>query len=721
DKSGKFQLHKNVDTAIKRLIFNYIGYQTKTINVTDGNVGEIMLLPEAQSLAESVVIGNNTTFKNGKRIVTPTAEQIEKSPNGFFLLDNFDFPRLDVDIVKKTISVLGGGDVVMLINGREANNYEILGIDPKNIINVEYSDIPSARFSSASVILNFIVKQVEKGGMFLTDFTNGLTVVYGEDYFYSKFYNGASQFSIWYMPQFRDFKSQWRENEETFYLSDKTIQRKELGKDARLRYLVNNIDFTYNYFKNNRIFDVSLASRIENYPDNNFKSKLFTNTSVDTLFMTDNSRNTAFMPRLRLYYQEPLGEHQMLYANLSGTYAKRNYKRDYKEMLNDNTVENYFYSDVDEKQQAYNASLSYENNIEMGESGWTMTFDATLKHSYITTKNIYNNAVKNATNKIDVNRSELSATFSLAKEKSYIDVVSSLYRNSNIVSDIDNTKYNLYVGFSGQYAFSKTSSIWSSIMISYNRNPSLSDLSNVDQFIDSLQIRRGNPNLVNPKYYQSRLRYDFETTKLYLSLEVKYEYTAKPVMENSFLEDKYIIRTVENHKSFHELASIFYINTKKLWNFISLTLCAGTARNLSYGNTYKHTNTFFFLWSKVNISYKKWQLAYNFYHKSGDSFWGETLNRNEGGDRITLYYVHPKFYVGIGCFDPFTTSTLSSATINHSNVAPYSRYQHISDFKRGKGFFIRLGKTFRWGKQKDDININANDEKIESAILKGNK
>ncbi|MDR2125253.1 MAG: carboxypeptidase-like regulatory domain-containing protein, partial [Prevotellaceae bacterium] len=28
DKSGKFQLHKNVDTAIKRLIFNYIGYQT---------------------------------------------------------------------------------------------------------------------------------------------------------------------------------------------------------------------------------------------------------------------------------------------------------------------------------------------------------------------------------------------------------------------------------------------------------------------------------------------------------------------------------------------------------------------------------------------------------------------------------------------------------------------------------------------------------------------
>jgi hypothetical protein len=437
--------------------------------------------------------------------------------------------------------------------------------------------------------------------------------------------------------------------------------------------------------------------------------------------MTDDSRNTAFTPRLRLYYQEPLGKHQMLYATLSGGYAKRNYKRDYKEVLSGNTVESYFYSDVDEKQQTYNATLTYENNIDLKKTDWKMNFDATLKHNYSTTKNIYNNNIKNTSSKMDVNRSELSTSLTFTKNKSYAGVAASLYRNFHTVGDIKNTKYNLFVGFYGEYAFSKTSSIWSNIMISYNRNPSLSDLSNVDQFIDSIQIRRGNPYLVNPKYYHNRTSYNFELDNLYLSFEIKYEYTAKPIMESSFLEGKYIIRTVENHKGFHNFTPSLYFNAKKLWNFLSLTFYTGVTRDISYGNTYTHTNTFFFLWSKVRFNYKKWQLAYDFYQRSNDYFWGETLNRSEGGDRITLYYIHPKFFIGIGCFDPFTNSTLSSANVNYSKVAPYMRYQHINDFRGGKGFFIRLGKTFKWGQQKADVNVNANDEKAESAILKGQK
>ncbi|MDR3287654.1 MAG: carboxypeptidase-like regulatory domain-containing protein, partial [Prevotellaceae bacterium] len=697
NKSGEFILQKG-DDSIKRLIFSHTSYQTKTISITHGNIDTIVMLSNVHSLSEAVVIASNTIFKDGKRIITPTAEQIAKSPTGLFLLDKLILPRLIVDIDKNSVSAIGG-NVVTLINGREADNYEIVALDAKNIISVEYSDIPLARFAGASIIINFIVKQIEKGGTFTTDLTNGLVTVYGEDYFFTKFYNGASQFSMSYWPQFRDFKSQWRENEETFYINGTTIQRKEQGENDRFRYLVNNLSFRYNYFKNNRIFDVSLTNRIENYPDNNYKSKLFTNTSNDTLFMTDNSQNTAFTPNLRLYYQEPLGKHQMLYATLSGGYAKRNYKRDYKEMLNDNTVENYFYSDVDENQQVYNASVSYENDIKLEKSGWTMTFDAALKHNYSTTKNNYNNTIKNTSTKIDVNRSELSASLTFTKDKSYINVSTSLYRNANAIGDIKNTYYNLYVGLSGQYTFSKTSSIWSDFMLSHNRSPSLSDLSNVDQFIDSIQIRRGNPNLSNPKYYQNRTSFDFETKNLYLSFEIKYEYMAKPVMETSFLEGKYIIRTVENHKSFHEISPYLYLNATKLWNFLSVQFCTGIRRNLSYGNTYTHAITYFFLWSKVSFMYKKWQLSYSFYQNSNDSFWGETLDRSEGGDRITLYYIHPKFYVGIGCFDPFTASTLSSATINHSEVAPYRRYQHISAFRGGKGFFVRFGKTLRWGQQ----------------------
>jgi hypothetical protein len=101
----------------------------------------------------------------------------------------------------------------------------------------------------------------------------------------------------------------------------------------------------------------------------------------------------------------------------------------------------------------------------------------------------------------------------------------SLYRNQHSVNNINATNYNLYLGLSGRYAFSKTSGLYTDIMISYNENPSLSELSNEDQFIDSLQIRRGNPYLKSPKFYQITNGYEFEIPKPSFRIQTKYNYT----------------------------------------------------------------------------------------------------------------------------------------------------------------------------------------------------
>ncbi|MDR2125251.1 MAG: hypothetical protein LBP63_00285, partial [Prevotellaceae bacterium] len=720
DKSGKFQLHKNVDTAIKRLIFNYIGYQTKTINVTDGNVGEIMLLPEAQSLAESVVIGNNTTFKNGKRIVTPTTEQIEKSPTGFILLDNLNLPRLNIDIDKKSISAMGGGNVVMLINGREADRGEIVGLDPKTIINVEYSDIPSARFAGAAIVVNFIVKQVEKGGFLATDLTNGLTMIYGEDDFFVKFYNGASQFSVWYMPQFRDLKSQWRENEETFNLNNGTLTRREIGEPARFRYLFNNISFRYNYYTKKRMFDAAFTSEIENFPDNNFKSKLLANTSSDTLFMTDNSRNTSFTPRLRLYYQESLGANQTLYTSLTWNYNKRNYKREYEELLNNNTVENYFFSDVDEKQQVYNAIISYDNLIKLGKSGWVFNLMSSLKHSYINTKNIYNNQYQNISSEIDVHRTTADVLGLFSKNYSYIFGKIGLARNEHSTNEINVTKYNFYGTIGAKYQLSEKSSITTESYIRYNA-PNLSDLNNISQFIDSLQIKRGNSYIRPAVDYGSFVFFMYENKKIRIVPKIEYKYTKNPIMENSYLEDQYVIRSIENHKNFQILRPEISASFNKIWNFLYIRFWFGLSHYISNGNTYKHTNNIFWTGGRINILYKKWQLIYEIWSKDSDSFFGETLQKSEGGDKLTLYYISKQFYLGIGCFNPIFAQARMNAQINYSAVAPYRRYEYMDNFKRGNGIFIKFVKTFKWGHEKDDVDVNAEDVKSESAILKGNK
>jgi hypothetical protein len=79
-------------------------------------------------------------------------------------------------------------------------------------------------------------------------------------------------------------------------------------------------------------------------------------------------------------------------------------------------------------------------------------------------------------------------------------------------------------------------------------------------------------------------------------------------MENTFLEDNYVIRTVENHRSFRRLSAQFWVNISNLWNCLSFTSYIEMNRNFSYGNTYTHLKTIFPFFAKINLKYKRWQL-----------------------------------------------------------------------------------------------------------------
>ena len=108
-------------------------------------------------------------------------------------------------------------------------------------------------------------------------------------------------------------------------------------------------------------------------------------------------------------------------------------------------------------------------------------------------------------------------------------------------------------------------------------------------------------------------------------------------------------------------------------------------------------------------------------NRDSDSFFGETLEKSEGGDKITLFYISQKFHIGIGCFNPVFAQTRINSKINYSYVALYNRSEYMDTFKRGKGIFIKFVKTFKWGHQKDEESAKFEAEATESAILKGTK
>ena len=68
-------------------------------------------------------------------------------------------------------------------------------------------------------------------------------------------------------------------------------------------------------------------------------------------------------------------------------------------------------------------------------------------------------------------------------------------------------------------------------------NPSLSQLSAVEQLTDSLQSERGNPNLKPYSYYRSTFRLNYSKGKWDIGLRNQYNYRDKAIMPHIYRED----------------------------------------------------------------------------------------------------------------------------------------------------------------------------------------
>lgn len=71
----------------------------------------------------------------------------------------------------------------------------------------------------------------------------------------------------------------------------------------------------------------------------------------------------------------------------------------------------------------------------------------------------------------------------------------------------------------------------------FNATPSLSNLSAIEQTIDSFQIRRGNPNLKSYMCYRTELTYEWKKGIFYSNLWGAYDYRPNAIMDEKLQED----------------------------------------------------------------------------------------------------------------------------------------------------------------------------------------
>lgn len=162
DENGSFILNTPHQNGIVKV--TCIGYRTVFLNVTDDNLGVIVLKEESMTLEDVIVKSSlpKSKLKNGAVITTVAGSILEKTGNIYNLLDRIP----NVTTQNGKINIFGIGEPVIYINGKKVrDNTELDRLNPDEISTVEVKQNPGAQYASnVKAVIRINTKKRTKDG-----------------------------------------------------------------------------------------------------------------------------------------------------------------------------------------------------------------------------------------------------------------------------------------------------------------------------------------------------------------------------------------------------------------------------------------------------------------------------------------------------------------------------------------------------------------------------
>lgn len=685
DGKGNFRL-KDLSPGSYNLLVSSLGYQSATLTLSGlagpVDVADILLKPAAVELNEVTIRSSAIRTYSDRRIAFPTAEQKAASTNGINLLNSLMLPRLQVNPIQNTVSLPDEGDVQFRINGIRVELNEIRALSPQDVLRVEYHDNPGVRYGDAAVVLDYIVRRRQSGGSVHLDLANSPTSSFGDDLFSVRMNHKQSEFGFQYDLRYRNPYHIWEETTETYrYADGHTLERQSKGLPSGMSEKSHNFTFNYSWVETDKQYlNVTLRHSLSD-DSKGGRSQLYSPDRPDDFTSVWNPRtNETRRPSLDLYYLRHLGHKQTLTLNVVGTSIRTHSNQTYQE-TQDKTLLSDILSEIEGKKYSLIGEGIYEKAFTPGR------LSAGLKHTQAWTDNTYSGTVDGRA-QMDQSETYLYAEFSGKVEKLQyaggVGVSRSWFRQKG---EDEYTYYTFRPQFTLQYAFTEQMFLRLNGSID-NTSPSLSDLSAVEQYLDTLQIRRGNPSLNPYRNYRTALTYEYRKGLFTGDLNLAYSRSHHPIMEETQRENDKFIRITANQVNWQKANGDATLRIGPLWQILQVSLTGGLNHYISNGNTYSHTYTNAYFRASVMAMYKKFMAMFQI-QTHYDQFIGETAKTGENTHLFMVRYNAGRFAVGGGILMPFA-SEYKRLVENKSASAPYILRSFANDFSR----MIML--TFSW-------------------------
>ncbi|WP_121964655.1 outer membrane beta-barrel protein [Myroides sp. N17-2] len=606
-------------------------------------------------------------------------------------------PTLTLDPVSNTVQSIKGGTTLFLINGIEASDNQMRTIEPKNVVRVEYYDVPPTRWANrASQVVNIITRNPENGYVFGADAITALDTGFVNGSAYSSVTKGKNNFGVDYSINLRDYNNRENKNSTAYKLNDIDYRAEEFRKD-KFGYTNQDIVFRYTNTDTDKYtfqakVNITLMDQF-NYTDG--QSLFYKNKQEEdhSIYRHNNKKYT--MPSLDLYYSKKITEKDELSFNALGTYyTTRSFNLD-KEWLS-GTAQDVFNNEtiLETKQSGFVGEIAHSHNFGVSKlnSGYRFSMDE-VKYD-LTNLEGYSNYTTTFTQQY------LYTEFVGKKNGWMYRLGASLnnMRNSSPEHTQDTWVFTPKVLMG--YEINNKQSI--RLSSTYRPRALTSDQlsSNVIQLQPNI-VQTGNPYLKVQRSFINSANYSFNSKYFDLNASFSYDYLKDFVNSRYVLQDNRYALTYVNDanmqqyslgvygsiKPFGTQVLVLKVNLYPTWESIK-TVEGDKLTNNYIGNSFT-----------VSSSYKNLFLSYSF-NIPVYSLSGVMLSTNENASNLFGQYKLNNWSFTAGMLFIGMPSEYKSKSLSESLVQKRS---HTQIWNNKNMFIVGIGYDFSVGKK---TNVN---------------
>ena len=707
DTLGKY-VFSNIEKGNYLVALSSIGYKPAFIQIkmSDKNLEVPLVTLETENvvLGEVVVKGSSFIRKDDHVLVIPDKQQVKHASTGYDLLYNLMIPNIEVNKRTGTVSTFGG-EVSLYINGEKADYRDVQSLRPRDIENVEYYDVPTGKYANDVAAINYIVKKRQSGGYIFADGKQTIGYMAGDYNIGGKVDHGNTSYSFWGGHTMQKYKGSIVDKNETILFPDYTVYRNRETTAGNYRNNQQYMQFKVSNVNKKRNLSAQIALvRNETPSDENYGLLDYSGHYTYSTRSTDSKQEQNLSPSLRLFGNFNIGKNQTLEFTAKGSYTQNDYTRQYTENENNSL------SDVKEDLYSFNFSANYNIKLQHQNS-----FGVDIRHYHNITSSTYAGDYSSWQH-LWTGESMFMLNYSQRFGKHFTMILRPglSWMNYKLHTEDVRRYCSLKTSSRFSYQFNKKQQLTLAADAGVNQ-PDISYMNNVDQTVDFLQIKRGNPFLDDMQLYNISLLYNGVFGKLNVVGGPGYSIYTHNVSPIYYLEGDKLIGSYRSDGNIYGLGIILNISYHVTDNL--RTKLAFKYLNVQ---TRKNYNINLDSYSAIlDINYFLKDFSINLFGKiPTEKIETSTLivSKSPATYGASVSWSHKGWYIEAGTENPFTRHSRYREHADYG-VYQYNQVQTSRIYQRTG--YVKLAYTFDFGR-KTSRDKNDVDRSINSAIMKAN-